>query len=273
MSSPQPFFIDSAAGRVFALYFAPHGTPRGAILYLPPLAEEMNRCRALVAEQARTFAAAGYACLLLDYFGTGDSAGELSEATWDVWHADVLAAARWLEEKTKLPVSLWGCRLGALLATDVASRAPARFSHLVFWQPIMDGKIYLTQFLRLRVAFLMDRGLPAETTEQMRAQFTAGESVVVSGYALPPGIANTVDKLRLPDIIGLSNCRIDWLENVSEPSKPLPPPSQKAIEALRQQGHQVNVQPFTSPPIWQLHERDEALDLLEKTTALFAEQI
>ena len=232
----------------------------------------MNRCRALAAEQANAFAAAGYACLLLDYFGTGDSAGELSEATWDIWHADVLAAAEWLEGKTKLPVSLWGCRLGALLATDVASSAPSRFKHLIFWQPIIDGKLYLTQFLRLRVAFLMDRGLPAETTEQMRAQLSAGSSVVVSGYALPPGIANAVDKLRLQESQGLATCQIDWLENVSEPGRPLAPPSQKAIEVLLQKGHRVNVQAFTAPPIWQLHERDKAPDLLEKTTALISEQ-
>ena len=99
MNSPQPLFIDSAAGRIFALYFAPQNTPRGAVLYLPPLAEEMNRCRALAAAQARLLANAGYACLLFDYFGTGDSSGELSDANWDIWHGDVLAAAHWLEDK------------------------------------------------------------------------------------------------------------------------------------------------------------------------------
>lgn len=269
MSMIAPRFLDSIAGQVFTLYFAPATPARGAVLYLPPLTEEMNRCRALAAAQARAFADAGYACLLLDYFGTGDSAGELQDATWDTWRADVLTAADWLEQNTGLPVTLWGCRLGALLAADVANHAPARFRHLVWWQPVADGKLYLTQFLRLRVAFLMDRGLPAETTEQMRAQLAAGNNVVVSGYALPGGIANAIDQLRITDCTNLTVCRIDWLENVSEPGKPLALPSQKTIEALRAQGNQVNAHPFTAPPIWQLHERDEAPDLLEKTTALF----
>lgn len=272
MNSPQPLFIDSAAGRIFALYFAPQNTPRGAVLYLPPLAEEMNRCRALAAAQARLLASAGYACLLFDYFGTGDSSGELSDANWDIWHGDVLAAAHWLEDKTQRPITLWGCRFGALLAADVASASSSRFSHLLFWQPVVDGKLYLTQFLRLRVAFLMDRGLPAETTEQMRVQLAAGNPVVVSGYALPAGLANVIDKIRIDDRQGLSNSRIDWFENVSNAGKPLALPSQKAIEALQAGSNRVAVRPFTAPPIWQLHERDEAPDLLEKTMALLQGQ-
>lgn len=269
MRKITPRFLDSVASQVFTLYFAPTTPLRGAVLYLPPLTEEMNRCRALAAAQARALADAGYACLLLDYFGTGDSAGELQDATWETWRADVIAAADWLERETELPVSLWACRLGTLLAADVANRAPGRFRRLVWWQPIVDGKLYLTQFLRLRVAFLMDRGLPAETTEQMRAQLAAGSNVVVSGYTLPGGIANAIDQLRIAGFASLKVQQIDWLENVSEPGKPLALPSQKAIEALRAQGILINAQPFTAPPIWQLHERDEAPDLLEKTTSLF----
>lgn len=267
--SVNPQFLDSAAGRIFTLYFAPTTPARGAILYLPPLAEEMNRCRALVSAQARAFADAGYACLLLDYFGTGDSAGELADASWEIWQADVRAAADWLEQQSGMPVTLWGCRLGALLAADIASHDRNRFRRLIFWQPVVDGKMYLTQFLRLRVAFLMDRGLPPETTEQMRVQLANQQPVVVSGYAIPAAIANAIDQLRITDPAGLSGCHIDWLENVSEPGKPLTIASQKAIEALRSKDNQVEVHPFTAPPIWQLHERDAAPDLLEKTAALF----
>lgn len=268
-NSVHPQFLTSAAGQVFMLYYAPTNPVRGAVLYLPPLAEEMNRCRALVAAQARAFANAGYACLLLDYFGTGDSAGELADAAWQTWQADVLTAADWLEKESGMPVTLWGCRLGALLAADVASQNPSRFRRLIFWQPVVDGKMYLTQFLRLRVAFLMDRGLPPETTDQMRAQLSNNQSMVISGYAIPAAIANAIDPIRITDRAGLSGCHIDWLENVSEPGKPFAIASQKAIETLQSQGNKVESFPFTAPPMWQLHERDEAPDLLEKTTGIF----
>lgn len=269
MSSILPQFIDSVAGKVFTLYFPAQGPARGALLYLPPLAEEMNRCRALVGRQARDLAKLGYAVLLLDYFGTGDSSGELKDASWDIWHADLNAAASWLEQQTGQSVILWGCRLGAMLAAEAASRAPDRYRRLLLWQPVIDGKMFLTQFLRLRVASLMDRGLPPETTDQMRAQFAEGKSVAISGYDLPAALGNAIDLLRLIDF-NLAHAQIDWLENVSEPGKPLTPGSQKTIGALLTQGAQIKAHPFTAPPIWQLHERDQAPALIEATHALFS---
>jgi len=271
MSSILPQFIDSAAGKAFTLYFPAQGPARGALLYLPPLTEEMNRCRALVSRQARDLTKLGYAVLLLDYFGTGDSAGELKNASWDIWHADLNAAASWLEQQTGQPVILWGCRLGAMLAAEAASRTPDRYQRLLLWQPIIDGKMFLTQFLRLRVAALMDRGLPPETTDQMRAQFVEGKSIAVSGYELPAAIGNSIDQFRLVDQ-NLGHAHIDWLENVSEPGKPLTPGSQKVIASLQTQGAQIHVHPFTAPPIWQLHERDEAPGLIETTRTLFSSQ-
>jgi exosortase A-associated hydrolase 2 len=178
MTEIIPQFIQGGAGQVFTLYFPSVTTPRGAVLYLPPLTEEMNRCRSLVSTQARNLARLGYAVLLLDYYGTGDSAGELKDASWSVWHEDITAASLWLAQKTKLSITLWGCRLGALLAAEAAGRAPDLYKKLLFWQPVIDGKLYLTQFLRLRVAALMDRGLPAETTDSMRAQFEIGRAHV-----------------------------------------------------------------------------------------------
>ena len=271
MSVVVPQFINSLAGKVFTLYFPAQEPTRGALLYLPPFAEEMNRCRTLASAQARALSQRGYAVLLLDYFGTGESTGELKYASWDIWHADLNAASTWLEQKTGLPVILWGFRLGALLAAEAASHAPERHKRLLLWQPVVDGKMFLTQFLRLRVAALMDQGLPAETTDQMRAQFATGKSVAVSGYELPAVLSNAIDHVRLADI-KLDQVHIDWLENVSEPGKPLTPGSQKAIDALQSQGAQVDIHPFTAPPIWQLNERDDAPDLIKSTNTLFSMQ-
>ena len=47
--------------------------PRAHVIYLPPFTEEMNRCRAIAAEQARRFARQGMSCTLLDFHGTGES--------------------------------------------------------------------------------------------------------------------------------------------------------------------------------------------------------
>lgn len=264
----EPLFIDGAAGRVFGLYFPPVGTAKGALLYVPPFAEEMNRCRNLVAEQARALAQLGWGCLLIDPYGTGDSEGELVDADWALWRQDVQRAAEWLTRKTRLPVTLWGLRLGALLAADVAQQTPERFAALLLWQPVVDGKLFLTQVLRQRVAYLMDRGLPAETTDQMRQAMQQGENVEVAGYTLSQRLVESIDNARLSGFSALQGQHIDWFENVSEPGKPLTPASLKAIDQLNA-ANTVRVHPFSAPPIWQLHDRDYAPDLIAKTVALF----
>ena len=49
----------------------------------------MNRCRAMVALQARAFAALGAGTLVLDPFGTGESSGEFVAASWATWGDDL----------------------------------------------------------------------------------------------------------------------------------------------------------------------------------------
>ena len=81
---PRPLLLPGAQGPLCAWYYspAPGLAPRGDVLVLPAFAEEMNRCRAMVALQARAWSAQGVGTLVVDGFGTGDSAGEFADATW-----------------------------------------------------------------------------------------------------------------------------------------------------------------------------------------------
>lgn len=267
---PEPFFLAGTAGRVFCLHLPAVGACKGGLLYLPPFAEEMNRCRATVAAQARALSRLGYACLLVDPLGTGDSDGDLADADWATWRADALAAADWLTERCGAPPILWGLRLGALLAADLANHAPDRFRRLLLWQPVADGRLFLTQYLRLRIASLMDRGLPAETTDGIRAALQAGESVEVAGYRLGGRLCADIDTVKIADMAGLSGHDIDWFELVAEAGQPMTPASRKLIDKLTAQGCAVTTRAFTGPPVWQLHKRDELPELLAATTARFA---
>src|SRR5690242_16876901 len=195
---PKPLFLDGSAGRLFGVYHAPapDAVRRGSFVYFPPFAAEMNRSRRMAALQAKALARLGIGVLLLDLFGTGESAGDFAEARWAIWLADILVAADWLEREAKAPVSLWGLRLGALLIAAAAVRSPGRFQRLLFWQPVLDGKAMLTQFLRIRVAASMT-GSQAETTQELRASLASGESVEVAGYALSAELAQALDGLRM----------------------------------------------------------------------------
>lgn len=63
------------------------------ILFLPPLLEEMNRMRALIAAAMRALAARGFSCWLPDLPGTGESERALHDVMWDDWREAAREAA------------------------------------------------------------------------------------------------------------------------------------------------------------------------------------
>ena len=268
---PRPSYLQGSAGRLFVSYTVPEGPASAAVLCVPPFGEEMNRTRSLMAAQAREFARLGYACLILDLYGTGDSEGDLPEASWETWCDDVNLAAQWLEQQSGSPVILWGIRLGCLLAAEVANSQPGRFDRLLFWQPVASGKSYVTQILRLRVGALVDRNAPPETTAEMRARLESGACVEVSGYLLPGALTMALDTRELPNYAHWNGKTIDWLECVAEQDKPLPGASRKAVESLEANGAKVNVCRAVAPPVWTLHKPTNATTLVKATSGLFAE--
>ena len=128
----EAFYLPTEHGQRFCLlHSAATGVvPRGAILYIHPFGDEMNKSRRMAALQSRAFAERGYEVLQVDLFGCGDSSGDFRNATWEIWLADVRAAWDWLAARSTHPVWLWGLRTGCLLI-DAAARlrnAPASTS-------------------------------------------------------------------------------------------------------------------------------------------------
>jgi len=266
--SINPVFLDGERGRIFALHFCPGDCPRAHLVFLPPFCEEMNRCRHLVADQANRFAIAGYSCLILDPFGTGDSEGELADASWGGWRADALTGVRWCQQQYSIPVILWGLRLGAMLALDLAATHAGQFTRLLLWQPVTNGKTYLTQILRARIAYLTGNALPPETTEEMRLALQRGENIEVAGYVLGGKLVGEIDAITVTSFASLSGADIHWLQQSSRPDDSPSAAVQKVVDQLVAQGNTVALIPFQAPQIWQLSERADCRQLLEKTSAL-----
>ena len=59
----EPFFLPVGGGQRFCLYHPAAGECRGAVLYVHPFAEEMNRSRRMAALKARELASLGFAVL------------------------------------------------------------------------------------------------------------------------------------------------------------------------------------------------------------------
>lgn len=263
-----PRFLGTEGERFFTLQFRPVSEPLAHVVYVPPLAEEMNRCRALVAEQARSFARAGYACTLVDFVGTGDSDGELAKVGLDDWYANLDTTMATLQSEEPLPLTLWGMRLGSLFALDFAARSAMEIRNLLLWQPVTAGKMYVTQVLRQRVASLMVKELPAETTKEIRQRLADGNAVEIAGYTFGGKLLEDIEAIDLGEMSGLCSERVYWLEHVLEEGKEPGVAAARAIEQLRAQNNTIEVHTFCDPQIWQIHERDEAPQLLAATSSL-----
>jgi pimeloyl-ACP methyl ester carboxylesterase len=87
------------------------------ILFLPPLFEEMNRTRALIAATMRALAGRGFGCWLPDLPGTGESERALEECEWGDWAAAAEAVAERLNGRAVTVSFRGGSLLDGVKAT------------------------------------------------------------------------------------------------------------------------------------------------------------
>ena len=186
--------------------------------------------------------------LLLDLYGTGDSEGELVDARWDGWLADLRAAQAWLRAQRCERVGLWGVRLGAALALDVA--AGGACDQLLLWQPVAQGSVFLNQFLRLRVAADMLATEAASSVGALRAELTAGATVEIAGYEITPALAQAIDAVDLARYADAHLPAIDWVEAVAAPERPLSVASRALVERWEREGITVRAHPVVAQPFW-----------------------
>ncbi|WP_075794049.1 hydrolase 2, exosortase A system-associated [Massilia putida] len=270
----EPFFLGSGADRRFCLFHRPAGNCRGAVLYVPPFAEELNRTRRMAALGARRLAAHGYGVLQIDLLGTGDSAGDFADARWDLWKADLDTGAAWLRARMDAPLTLWGLRLGALLALDYARTAAMPLAPLLLWQPVAGGSTYLTQFLRLRTANAMlgDDAAAQTGTKALRAALAAGETLEIAGYDLTSELARAIDGLPAPDAMA-SPASAHWFDVLGAPGQTPGPAAARVKAAWEAQGALLHVHTVTGSPFWATTAVSTCPALLDATAAVLEERV
>jgi exosortase A-associated hydrolase 2 len=243
---------------------------RFTVLYLPPSGDELNRSRRMVALQARAFAAIGGTVALLDPRGTGDSAGDHGDATWQGWRDDAAVAWSWLQLRGPGPRLLWGLRLGGLLAADLASSAVIAAANLILWQPVLDGRIHVQQWLRLATTQQMTGGSGAGAdSRSLRQSLAAGRPVEVGGYELHPDLVAQAEAVEMRTL-RLRDRRIVW----REVSNAVPPAigiaTVRTKNALHSDGAQIDIAAVNGPPFWMSQEIMEAPALIDATTEAVA---
>ena len=265
----EPFFMPAAVGERFCIFHPAAGLVRGAVLYLHPFAEEMNKSRRMAALQARALARQGFAVLQIDLFGCGDSSGEFGDATWEIWLQDAALGVRWLAQHVRAAITLWGLRLGALLALDAARQCDPAPADFVIWQPVLNGEATITQFLRLRLASEMLSGGRSTTgVQELRAALAAGDTLEIAGYDLKQRLTATIDGLNLADM-EMGGKIVRWFEVVPEAGRALPPAALRTAEHCKRNGALLDLQCVAGQPFWNTLEITECPALIEATTQAF----
>jgi exosortase A-associated hydrolase 2 len=164
---------------------------------------------------------------------------------------------------------LLAVRTGYALAAKVARDQCWRLSRTVFWQPVIDGERFLTQFLRLRVAAsLMESGHRA-SAEELRKRLQAGETLEIAGYEVSPPLATQIAQVKLAAELDANLGAVDWIEIVRADDQPLAQNSQDVIGEA--QGRGITIHPCTvkAEPFWSSTEIVLSPVLVNRTINLF----
>lgn len=272
----ESFFLERRAGPLGQRFMLCHrpasGAVRGAVVHVHAFAEEMNKARRMVAQQAHRLAEAGYVVLQIDLLGCGDSAGDFGDAGWDDWIDDVLAACQHARAMAPgVPLCLWGLRAGCLLASEAVQQLQQRGDHdlqLLLWQPVPNGAQVLQQFLRLKAAAELLGGGAKGVVDGLRAELAAGRAVDIAGYLLNPALADGLQKAALrPPAAGTA---VAWLEVSPQADASWTPASKMAQQNWQRAGCTLTASLVQGPPFWQTTEIEDAPALWQATLAALA---
>ena len=157
------------------LRITPTGTPRAAILFVPPLFEEANRTRRTLVLAMRALAADGFATLLPDLPGQNESLVPLEQVDLASWQSALADAAATIDG----PLVIASLRGGALI--DHHAKAAAR------WRlaPV-GGASLLRTLMRARVAADREAGVTSSLDSLQTEAATA--PLLLAGNRLSPAM-------------------------------------------------------------------------------------
>jgi exosortase A-associated hydrolase 2 len=261
----EPFFLPLHPGHRFCILHRPASAVaiRGGVIYVHPFAEEMNKSRRMAALMSRRLAQCGFVVLQIDLYGCGDSSGELRDATVSNWRADIQAAADWMLGRGLGPLTLWGLRLGALLALDWSRSTATPHERVLLWQPVSSGESHLTQFLRIGMAADM-MSVSASSGVGLRKRLAGGETVEVAGYDVTPELQREMDVLKITLAMVNVKC-VEWFEVVQPYAEDVSAGARRLVDSLLQGGVNLSLYKVVGDPFWSTVEIVDCPELIDAT--------
>jgi amino acid adenylation domain-containing protein len=195
---------------LYGVYFAASAASqvsRSAVVLCMPIGEESTRTSFVARRFALRLAERGVPVLRFDFFGTGDSGGDLSQSSVSRWIEDVVAAARVLRDKSGASSIIGvGVRLGATLLCAAAARAG--ISEQVYWDPVESGAEYVDELRSMHARYL-ESTTPMRGLGKRRAP-PVGEELLGAVYA--PELVRSISELNLLQCVGATDIsRVSWM--------------------------------------------------------------
>ena len=157
------------------------------LLMLPPLFEEMNRARRLLADLGRALAERGIGSALPDLPGTGDAPGTPDVGAWRAAVAALVA-----ELSASRPLWLFAMRGGALLSDGAGTNGLYRVA------PVSSGAVPLREMMRAQAIADQERSGARIGPSAYEARLARGETVTLTGYDIT-ALAADLGALALPE--------------------------------------------------------------------------
>jgi pimeloyl-ACP methyl ester carboxylesterase len=144
----NPFFFGTRERRLFGIYTPGRGAGTRAAVLCHPFGQEYVRAHRSMRQLGIMLNHAGFHVLRFDYFGTGDSGGDMTDADLKGWHGDIGMAIDELRDTCGASrVTLIGMRLGGSLAAGVAAARRRDVEALVLWDAVLSGSRYVARLL------------------------------------------------------------------------------------------------------------------------------
>jgi hypothetical protein len=159
-----------------------------ALLVVSPLASEAVGSRRALVQLVRALAARGHGAMLIDPRGTGESAGEPEDATFEALCDDLRLGLDELGRRFAVASRhVLAFRYASAAAVAVAD--DEALARVLLIDPCLDPTAALRRDLRHEITRrVMRRGSSGESRDDLLAQLDRGEPIVVDGQRLSPAL-------------------------------------------------------------------------------------
>ncbi|OKY26731.1 MULTISPECIES: alpha/beta hydrolase family protein [Thalassotalea] len=216
------------------------------VMFCPPLFEDANNTRHVYSKFAQQLATERIASVIFDYSGTGDSQGELAEASIATWRSELTQQISSIKQQyPNVNVTLLACCSAALVLNETLFECA---HEIILWHPELNGKKYLNQLKRMAKLQPYDDQYIGEASLSL-----------IAGYELSALLLNELAAINISLPI---NTNIFWGEFSMQ--VPVSAARSRLYQSV-EQNRNFSLEVFQQAKFWQASELTLPLDLLKQT--------